>query len=1600
MRRVVDALGDRVTLHRGDHQVYARCPVPGHDDQNPSLSVTWKLARDGGGRTFVRCQRSCSAAEVVAALGLVMADLYDTPPARPSGERAGYAAAPRPARPKRAKTTPAGGRGAGPRPAPTAVHSYPDADGVRVYDVLRYPPTEDRPQKYACRSYDRAGQRVVAWKAPAADRRVLYGLPSVLAAAAAGDRVYVCEGEKDADALTAAGRVATCNPFGACDTPGRAAEKWLPQYTATLRGAHVVIVPDRDRAGYAHALHVATELDQVAASVTIAEPAAGNDAADHLFEGHGVDDLVLVSLAELRTRAAAAGDDSVVDQLAPAAAPAEPGAPAAPGQTIDLAGERHRRRGSDDGGAGGSDGGSGGSGDGEPEWRHVVVRDRFEATEDGLFKLKLDPEAELVTHTELLPVKVTLARRIREDQGDGEDPEVTHVDLVAERHGESVELRKVKRETYEKCAWVLNLPWAAPFNDSPGGRSMLRKAIESTSGGTSVVTMYRRYGWQEIDGRQVYVHAAGALDANGPVPEIRVNPAPELARLTLAPAPATTTELRDAVEASTMALDVLPARLMAPLLGAAYRACLGYSPVTVNPVGRKASGKTALAALVMQHYDPTSRYNNLPGSGAGENAGTPGGIEELRFLASDMLQLLDDLAPDRGPERASARLSELARSQFNRTGRVRMRRDGGLRPTHCPGGTQLITGEESTTVESGDSRIVSLRVHPGDVDKQHVLPTLDERGDPQRRAQLTAAMIVHYAPHMPMTDWLRPTVAALRNELVDPTATGTMADQDLRHSESVADLAAGWRAMLDMATARGALTETEAADLWARAWAGLTECKRHLMAGSATRTPADRVRELLHALLQRGDIALTAKNGSTPAYPSRCGWQQTPAGDWWTNAPSVGWTDGERVWLHPGAVYPMMDRQATAEREPLSLTRDGLSQALAGCDVTRTRQSKGITRYTVPVRLGPENTPTDVWEFRASWLWPEDTGGDDDDDDPGSDDGDDPDAPTPPAPTALTGGTNAGECGGTSPHIPAVQSTDSANRSPGGTEAPEVRATEDASPRVPPPASPDVPDRAAESLTEPQPPSSAGDTPPDPQPAGSGPQRPPERRSRRPGTPAAELPTYAGLGVVCEADKAWLACPGEELAELVTPSPVSVETLLSWVDELALGHVDGRGRYRGARRAFGQIWVQPSLRKALGWPSTLTEREDGKESATARKVRESIEAVGWTIRTARATGNRVGAWTAIYREGRPAYHLVVPDWLYEPSALEEQDPDAAALAGRLARYAEVTGLAYQWSPAVSGVRLMTTTRPALLSRERPALPRPARAGDVREGDLVWQRGPEPDERAMQWVDAWDFNGLYLGAATSLPLAWGTYEHVQDPAVDLKRPGLWLVTLPEWTEPRLPDPWQSCRRGGKRVWVTTPSLKLADRLDMLDQVRVHEAWLATAGLNPRTGRRESGVFRLDAWATELRDARLAVAGDDPAVEAAVKGSYAGGIGRLDYTAWRGSDPPEQPLWRPDIRAAIVAQGRFAVLNRVLTAADAGRYPLVITTDAVVYPSNAPLTAAALPAGFRLGTGLGEVKHLGRLPMSAVADQLGADDRAAAGSVMETIKAGEQLVVNGA
>ncbi|MCW2309702.1 AAA family ATPase [Rhodobium gokarnense] len=91
--------------------------------------------------------------------------------------------------------------------------------------------------------------------------RFLYGLPEVVEAVALEQAVYLPEGEKDVDNLRAMGLVATCNIGGA--------NKWQQSFTESLRGAHVVILPDNDEAGEKHVTLVGAALRDAVSSLRI-----------------------------------------------------------------------------------------------------------------------------------------------------------------------------------------------------------------------------------------------------------------------------------------------------------------------------------------------------------------------------------------------------------------------------------------------------------------------------------------------------------------------------------------------------------------------------------------------------------------------------------------------------------------------------------------------------------------------------------------------------------------------------------------------------------------------------------------------------------------------------------------------------------------------------------------------------------------------------------------------------------------------------------------------------------------------------------------------------------------------------------------------------------------------------------------------------------------------------------------------------------------------------------------------------------------------------------------------------------------------------------
>jgi hypothetical protein len=206
----------------GHERWMALCPS--HDDRQRSLSLTIGTDR----RVLMKCHAGCDSRAVVAALGLTMAELFvgAAKPASPVAEKA---------------------QGVETRARLVATYDYSNLDGSLAFQSCRF-----EPKKFSQRRRNGAGEWT--WNLNGVTT-VLYRLPEVAEAVALGKRVFVVEGEKDADALAGYGYPATTNPMGA--------GKWREHYSKTLAGSEVVILPDNDDAGRSHA-------EQVAASLTAA----------------------------------------------------------------------------------------------------------------------------------------------------------------------------------------------------------------------------------------------------------------------------------------------------------------------------------------------------------------------------------------------------------------------------------------------------------------------------------------------------------------------------------------------------------------------------------------------------------------------------------------------------------------------------------------------------------------------------------------------------------------------------------------------------------------------------------------------------------------------------------------------------------------------------------------------------------------------------------------------------------------------------------------------------------------------------------------------------------------------------------------------------------------------------------------------------------------------------------------------------------------------------------------------------------------------------------------------------------------------------------
>jgi len=147
-------------------------------------------------------------------------------------------------------------------------------------------------------------------------------------------------------------------------------------------------------------------------------------------------------------------------------------------------------------------------------------------------------------------------------------------------------------------------------------------------------------GWMKHGSDWMYLHAAGALGAAGPVTGFELQLPTTLRHYRLA-WPEDPGALLRAVRSSLRFLSILPDSVGFPLLGAAYRASLGKLDFSMFLTGKTGVFKTALAALCQQHFGAGLDARHLPAS----FASTAQAIQCLASQAQDALLVVDDFVP-------------------------------------------------------------------------------------------------------------------------------------------------------------------------------------------------------------------------------------------------------------------------------------------------------------------------------------------------------------------------------------------------------------------------------------------------------------------------------------------------------------------------------------------------------------------------------------------------------------------------------------------------------------------------------------------------------------------------------------------------------------------------------------------------------------------------------------------------------------------------------------------------------------------------------------------------------------------------------------------
>lgn len=397
----------------------------------------------------------------------------------------------------------------------------------------------------------------------------------------------------------------------------------------------------------------------------------------------------------------------------------------------------------------------------------------------------------------------SIRRSIRDDGAECQ----TLVEIEAVLHGKRFR-EELSIEEFERMQWLMKVMGPGAMTKPRNGPEIIHglKLLARKDADKSV---YTHTGWRRVEGHPYYLHAGGAIGAEGSRSDIKATlPTRKMSAFTL-PDPPTGEDEKAAIRASLQMLDVADDLLSVPLYAAIWRAPLGDAAMNLFLSGPTGIFKTAIAKLVQQHYgkDFEDEENIL------HYDSTANGLRESLFAAKDALCLIDEFVPTGS---TSAQLKthaigeQVLRSVANRSGRARLGKDLKLQDPHEPRALLLSTGEDRPKGHSLAARTIHLTLSKDTVNKERLTACQHDA-----RMGLYAQAMAGYLRHLAKQDGIgskrKKRVEELRGFLSAP-------GRHAKSAQTLADLAVGFEFFLNYAESIGAITSEQANELWKRLW--------------------------------------------------------------------------------------------------------------------------------------------------------------------------------------------------------------------------------------------------------------------------------------------------------------------------------------------------------------------------------------------------------------------------------------------------------------------------------------------------------------------------------------------------------------------------------------------------------------------------------------------------------------------------------------------------------------------------------------------------------------------------------------------------------------